>query len=38
VLAAMKLSEKEIKKSVRFSFGKGNTLEEVKLLVKQIMK
>lgn len=38
VLAAMGLSAEEIKNSYRFSFGKYNTLEEVKLLVDEILK
>jgi cysteine desulfurase len=36
VLSAMGLSEDEIKNSFRFSFGKYNTLDEVKLLVNEI--
>jgi cysteine desulfurase len=38
VLTAMDLSEEEIKNSFRFSFGKNNTLDEVKLLVEEIKK
>ena len=38
VLAAMGLNSEEIKNSYRFSFGKYNTLEEVKLLVEEILK
>lgn len=38
VLAAMGLSEQEIKNSYRFSFGKYNTLEEVKALLEAIEK
>ena len=38
VLADMGLGSEEIRKSFRFSFGKYNTLEEVKLLVEEIMK
>lgn len=38
VLTAMGLGDEEIKNSFRFSFGKNNTLEEVKLLVEEIMK
>jgi cysteine desulfurase len=38
VLTAMGLNEKEIKNSFRFSFGKNNTLEEVKLIVAEINK
>ena len=38
VLTAMGLSEEEIKNSFRFSFGKNNTLDEVKLLVEEIKK
>jgi cysteine sulfinate desulfinase/cysteine desulfurase-like protein len=34
----MGLSEEEIKNSFRFSFGKNNTLDEVKLLVEEIKK
>lgn len=37
VLKAMGLNEIEIKNSFRFSFGKQNTLEEVKLLVDKIL-
>lgn len=37
VLKAMGLTETEIKNTFRFSFGKQNTLEEVKLLVEQIL-
>jgi cysteine desulfurase len=36
VLAAMGLNDEEIKNSFRFSFGKYNTLDEVKLLVNDI--
>lgn len=36
VLTAMGLSNDEIKNSFRFSFGKNNTLDEVKLLVEEI--
>lgn len=38
VLTAMGLSNDEIKNSFRFSFGKNNTLDEVKLLVEEIKK
>ncbi len=38
VLKAMGLSDEEVKNSFRFSFGKNNTLDEVKLLVEEIMK
>lgn len=38
VLSAMGLSDEEIKNSFRFSFGKHNTLDEVKLLVEAIFK
>lgn len=38
VLKAMGLSEEENRNSFRFSFGKQNTLEEVKLLVKEILE
>ena len=38
VLKAMGLSDEEIKNSYRFSFGKYNTLDEVKLLVDEILK
>jgi len=38
VLRAMGLSPDEIKSSFRFSFGKDNTLDEVKLLINEIMK
>lgn len=38
VLLAMGLGAEEIKNSFRFSFGKNNTLEEVKLLVEEIKK
>ena len=38
VLKAMELNDEEIKNSFRFSFGKNNTLEEVKLLVDEIIK
>ncbi len=37
VLKAMGLNATEIKNSFRFSFGKYNTLEEVKLLVEEIL-
>ncbi|MBL7930425.1 MAG: aminotransferase class V-fold PLP-dependent enzyme [Bacteroidia bacterium] len=37
VLKAMGLSSEEIKNSYRFSFGKYNTLDEVKLLVESIL-
>lgn len=37
VLEAMGLGPEEIKRSFRFSFGKYNTLDEVKLLVEEIM-
>ena len=37
VLQAMGLTSEEIKNSFRFSFGKYNTLDEVKLFVRQIM-
>ena len=37
VLKAMGLTDEEIKNSFRFSFGKYNTLEEVKVLVEAIM-
>lgn len=37
VLKAMGLSQDEIKNSYRFSFGKNNTLDEVKLLVEKIL-
>ena len=36
VLSAMGLNQEEIKNSFRFSFGKYNTLDEVKLLVNEI--
>ena len=36
VLTAMGLSEEEIKNSFRFSFGKNNTLDEVKSFVEEI--
>lgn len=38
VLSAMGLGAEEIKNSFRFSFGKNNTLDEVKLLVEEIKK
>ncbi|PBQ33404.1 IscS subfamily cysteine desulfurase [Sphingobacteriaceae bacterium] len=38
VLKAMGLNEKEIKNSFRFSFGKNNTLDEVKLFVEEILR
>jgi cysteine desulfurase len=38
VLKNMGLSDEEIKNSFRFSFGKYNTLEEVKLLVEELLK
>ncbi len=38
VLKAMGLSDEEVKNSFRFSFGKNNTLDEVKLLVEEIIK
>jgi cysteine desulfurase len=38
VLKAMGLNEEEIKNSFRFSFGKNNTLDEVKLIVEEIIK
>jgi cysteine desulfurase len=38
VLLAMGLSADEIKNSFRFSFGKNNTLDEVKLFVEEIKK
>jgi len=38
VLEAMGLSLEEIKNSFRFSFGKYNTLDEVKVLVEEIMR
>ena len=38
VLRAMGLTENEIKNSYRFSFGKNNTLDEVKLIVEEIKK
>ncbi|MEO6302254.1 MAG: cysteine desulfurase family protein [Bacteroidia bacterium] len=38
VLKTMGLSDEEIKNSFRFSFGKNNTLDEVKLLVEDILK
>lgn len=38
VLKAMGMNDDEIKNSFRFSFGKNNTLDEVKLLVEEIMK
>lgn len=38
VLKAMGLSDDEVKNSFRFSFGKNNTLDEVKLIVEEIMK
>lgn len=38
VLKAMGLTDEEIKHSFRFSFGKDNTLEDVKLLVKEILQ
>lgn len=38
VLKAMGLTDEEIKNSFRFSFGKYNTLDEVKLLVDEILK
>jgi cysteine desulfurase len=37
VLKAMQISEDEIRNSYRFSFGKYNTLDEVKLLVKSVL-
>ena len=37
VLKAMGLDDEEIKNSFRFSFGRYNTMDEVKLLVEQIM-
>ena len=37
VLQAMGLSLEEIKNSFRFSFGKNNTLDEVKLIVEEIL-
>lgn len=37
VLKAMGLNDEEIKNSYRFSFGRYNTLEEVKLLVEEIV-
>jgi cysteine desulfurase len=37
VLSAMGVDGEDLKNSFRFSFGKENTLDEVKLLVKQIM-
>lgn len=38
VLIAMGLSDEEVKNAFRFSFGKNNTLDEVKLLVEEITK
>ena len=38
VLKAMGLNDDEIKNSFRFSFGKNNTLDEVKLIVEEIKK
>ncbi|MEI8137872.1 MAG: cysteine desulfurase family protein [Bacteroidota bacterium] len=38
VLSAMGLNEEEIKNSFRFSFGKNNTLDEVKFIVEEINK
>ena len=38
VLSAMGLGAEEIKNSFRFSFGKNNTLDEVKLFVEEIKK
>jgi cysteine desulfurase len=38
VLTAMGLSEKEAKSSVRFSFGKDNTQEEMEIVVKTVEK
>lgn len=38
VLKALGLSDEEVKNSFRFSFGKNNTLDEVKLLVEEILK
>jgi len=38
VLLAMGLSPEEVKNSFRFSFGKQNTLEEVKILVEEIVR
>ncbi|MBA2613051.1 MAG: cysteine desulfurase [Bacteroidetes bacterium] len=38
VLKAMGLSDEDVKNSFRFSFGKNNTLEEVKLFVEEIQK
>jgi cysteine desulfurase len=38
VLSAMKLSKEEIRNSFRFSFGKYNSLEEVKEIVEDILK
>lgn len=38
VLQAMGLSVEEMKNTFRFSFGKNNTLDEVKLLVEEIFK
>jgi cysteine desulfurase len=38
VLRAMGLSEEDNRNSFRFSFGRYNTLDEVKLLVSEILK
>ena len=38
VLTAMGLNNEDIKNSFRFSFGKNNTLDEVKLIVEGILK
>lgn len=38
VLASMQLSEEEIHRSFRFSFGKNNTLDEIRQLVEALMQ
>jgi cysteine desulfurase len=37
VLKAMQINEEDIKNSYRFSFGKYNTLDEVKLLIRSVL-